>query len=150
MMQLDQKETDLLKDLKNGEQLCVEKYTKYSSQANDTQLKNLFSQIAQAEQKHYDIISQMMNGTVPTIESSSGNQPTFSATYTSDSEQKKQDSYLCYDLLSTEKHVSALYDTCIFEFKTEEARNMLNQIQKQEQGHGKSLYDYMSTNNMYC
>ena len=36
-MQLTQKETDLLKDLKSQEKLCVEKYTKYASQALDPQ-----------------------------------------------------------------------------------------------------------------
>ncbi|MDE7300442.1 MAG: spore coat protein, partial [Lachnospiraceae bacterium] len=44
---------------------------------------------------------------------------------------------------------SHLYDTCIFEFKDEGARNVLNHIQKEEQEHGKMIYDYMSTNSMY-
>jgi rubrerythrin len=59
---------------------------------------------------------------------------------------KQMDAYLCQDALDTEKHVSALYDTCIFEFKGEDARSMLNQIQKQEQEHGKRIYDYMAAN----
>ena len=81
---------------------------------------------------------------------SSSSQPTFSPTYrTADSEDKKSDRYLCNDVLSTEKHASHLYDTCIFEFKDENARNVLNHIQKEEQEHGKMIYDYMSTNSMY-
>ena len=31
----------------------------------------------------------------------------------------------------------------------ENARNYLNSIQKQEQNHGKMIYDYMSANSMY-
>ncbi|MBQ8758725.1 MAG: spore coat protein, partial [Clostridia bacterium] len=48
-----------------------------------------------------------------------------------------------------EKEVSKLYDTCIFEFNDDNARNYLNSIQKQEQNHGKMIYDYMAANNMY-
>ncbi len=66
-----------------------------------------------------------------------------------DNADKQNDCYLCTDLLSSEKHASALYDTCIFEFKDENARTLLNSIQKAEQGHGKALYDYMSVNGMY-
>ena len=38
-----QKETMLLNDLKNHEVLCIEKYTAYAQQAQDPQLKQLFS-----------------------------------------------------------------------------------------------------------
>ena len=40
-MTLTQKETGLLADLKTQEQLCIEKYTKYESEACDPQLKTL-------------------------------------------------------------------------------------------------------------
>ena len=48
-MQLTQKETSLLKDLKTQEKLCVDKYTQYSADARDPQLKTLFSDIAAVE-----------------------------------------------------------------------------------------------------
>ena len=63
--------------------------------------------------------------------------------------QKQNDCYLCTDLLATEKHASHLYDTCVFEFADGQVRSVLNQIQKQEQEHGKAIYDYMKTNSMY-
>lgn len=149
-MQLTQKETSLLKDLKDQEKLCVDKYTKHSSCAVDPQLKNLFSQIAQVEQQHLDTITQMESGTVPQPGGGSGNQPTFTAVYAAaDTPDKQTDSYLCSDVLSTEKHASHLYDTCIFEFKDENLRTTLNHIQKEEQNHGKMIYDYMSVNGMY-
>lgn len=147
-MTLTQKEKELLKDLKAEEQLCVEKYTKHSDAAIDPQLKNLFSRIAQIERKHLDIITQMESGTVPQMGSGNESQPTFTATYTSETPDKKSDCYLCTDLLTTEKHASHLYDTCVFEFGDENARNVLNHIQKEEQEHGKMLYDYMNANQM--
>lgn len=149
-MQLTQKETSLLKDLKGQEKLCVEKYTKHSSCAVDPQLKNLFTQIAQVEQQHYNTLTQIENGTIPQQGAGSQNQPTFSATYgAQETPEKQNDSYLCTDVLSTEKHASSVYDTCIFEFKDENLRNILNHIQKEEQNHGKMIYDYMSANGMY-
>ena len=149
-MQLTQKETELLKDLKGQEKLCVEKYNNHSAAAVDPQLKNLFSQIAQIEQQHFDTLVKIENG--QTLAPSGGSQamPTFTANYSmGDTEDKKNDCFLCSDLLATEKHASQLYDTCIFEFKQEAVRNMLNHIQKEEQNHGKMIYDYMSANNMY-
>lgn len=154
-MQLTQKETSLLKDLKEQEQICVEKYNKYSTEAHDEQLKNLFTQIGQKETQHLDTINQIMNGTVPSMQSGGGgnsnNTLTFTATYTAiDKNQNKQDdSFLCTDSLSSEKHVSSTYNTCIFEFKDTNIRDALNHIQKEEQQHGEQIYNYMSQNGMY-
>ena len=61
-MTLNQKETTILKDLKSQEQLCIEKYTKYSQLAHDPELKNLFNSLMQNEQKHLDTINQILNG----------------------------------------------------------------------------------------
>ena len=152
-MHLTQKESTLLNDLKGQEQICVGKYNKYSCEASDQQLKNLFSQIAQTEQQHLDTINQIISGTVPTMSSGGGQQmqQTFSQTYKqSDTGQNKQnDCYLCTDVLSTEKHVSSTYNTSIFEFRDTNIRNTLNHIQKEEQQHGEQIYNYMAQNNMY-
>ncbi|MEG1449122.1 MAG: spore coat protein [Oscillospiraceae bacterium] len=150
-MQLTQKETSLLKDLKDQEKLCVDKYTKHSSCAVDPQLQNLFTKIAGVEQQHLDTLIKIEEGTTPQSGGDSQQaQPTFSATYSlSNTPEKENDCYLCSDVLSTEKHASHLYDTCVFEFKNEALRNALNHIQKEEQNHGKMIYDYMSANSMY-
>lgn len=149
-MQLTQKETELLKDLKGQEKLCVEKYNNHSASASDPQLKNLFSQIAQIEQQHFNTLVKIENGETPTVSGGSQAMPQFTAAYSmGETEDKKNDCFLCSDLLTTEKHASHLYDTCIFEFKQEGLRNVLNHIQKEEQNHGKMIYDYMSTNSMY-
>lgn len=151
-MQLTQKEESLLKDLKGQEKLCVEKYTKYASNALDPQLKELFTSIANVEQQHLNTISQIENGTMP--QSDSGSAQTVKSSFTSnygmgDTPDKQADCYLCSDLLADEKHVSSLYNTCIFEFSDKQLRDTLNHIQKEEQEHGKAIYDYMSVNNMY-
>lgn len=150
-MTLDAKEQQLIKDLKSQEKLCVDKYAKHACCAKDAQLKNLFNQISQNEQKHLDAIVQIENGTVPQFSGANLQQPTFTATYNmAENPDKKNDAYLCSDVLAMEKHASNLYDTCIFEFKDENLRNVLNSIQKQEQEHGKQLYDYMNVNSMYA
>ncbi len=149
-MQLTQKETSLLKDLKGQEKLCVDKYNKHSSCAVDPQLKTLFSQIAQIEQQHLNTLTQIEGGTVPTMGGGTQSQPTFTERYTmAENPDKANDCYLCTDLLTSEKHASSLYNTSIFEFNDVGCRNVLNHIQKEEQEHGKKIYDYMSTNHMY-
>lgn len=150
-MQWTQKETDLLKDLKGQEQLCVDKYTRHAEAAADPQLKNLFSQLAQNEQQHLQTIRQMEQGTVPQMSGGSCNlqAPSFTAAYSGDSKEKQNDCFLCSDVLAGEKHVSDLYDTCVFEFKDGAARNVLSHIQQEEQQHGKMLFDYMQANGMY-
>ncbi len=153
-MQLTQKQTDLLKDLKGQEQLCIEKYKKNASNAKDKQLVDLFNRLAGVEQQHLNTITQMESGTVPAqnaSQSGSTAMPTFTATYdVAETADKKNDCFLCSDVLAAEKHASHLYDTCIFEFNDENARNTLNHIQKEEQEHGKMIYDYMSVNQMYA
>ncbi len=152
-MQLTPKETSLLKDMKSQEKLCVDKYTKYASSALDPQLKELFTSIANVEQQHLNTISQIeQNGSAPT--QSSGSSQSVSSSFSSlygigDTPDKQADCYLCSDLLADEKHVSGLYNTCIFEFSDKAIRDTLNHIQKEEQEHGKAIYDYMTANNMY-
>ncbi len=152
-MQLSQKEKDLLKDMKDTEKLCIEKYTKAAEYAHDPQLKQLCIHIAQVEQGHLDTLTKIENGQTP-ASSSGGSQsqqkPTFTECYgAAETEEKKQDAYLAQDLLTTEKHASHLYDTCVFEFKDDNIRQQINHIQKEEQEHGKQLYDYMQKNSMY-
>ena len=173
-MQLTAKECSLIKDLKGQEQLCVEKYTKYAAEASDAQLQTLFTDIANTEREHLSTLNSIENGSTPSVGSTSGNTSggrsgnasTGSAGGSSNGSASgssggvhsftkapagtdcKTDSYLCGDLLSTEKHASHLYDTCIFEFRDEAVRGTLAHIQQEEQNHGKMLYDYMKVNGM--
>ena len=40
-----QKEMSLLQDLKSAEEICIEKYSKYASEASAPELKNLLTQL---------------------------------------------------------------------------------------------------------
>ena len=150
-MQLTQKETTLLKDMKGQEELCIAKYKKYAEDAKSSELKNLFTQMAKVEENHLSTINSMMSGTVPSAPQHLENSNNAHCTpfrYASDSD-RQADSWLLRDMLSTEKHVSSLYDTSIFEFKDPAARKLLNHIQAEEQQHGEQIYAYMNCNGMY-
>ena len=149
-MVLTQKESTLIKDLKGQEQLCIDKYKKHAECAHDPQLKQLFTRIAGVEQEHLNTLNQIENGANPPAGGSKqADIPTFSAYYTSETPEKQQDFYLCADLLTTEKHASGLYNTCVFEFGQTELRQVLNHIQTEEQQHGEQIYRYMKANGMY-
>lgn len=156
---LTQKETSLLKDLTSQEKLCIEKYAQYSSSACDSNLKNLFNTLKSREEQHLNTLNQISQGHVPQVggssSSSSSSQSSTTSTIsniqpsTCPSDQKQKDCYLCQDALTTEKHVSSLYNTSVFEFVSPELRNVLNHIQKEEQEHGEAIFTYLKINNMY-
>lgn len=151
-MKLTEKEKLLLKDLKNSEEICIEKYGTYAERAEDAELRNLFETIRTEELNHLSTIESLMQGTVPMMgggQQQQQNQQSGSPCCGDcDCKMSKNDEYLVRDALDTEKHVSSVYDTCIFEFTDAGARDALNHIQKEEQQHGKQLYDYMSCHGM--
>ncbi|MBE6586022.1 MAG: spore coat protein [Ruminococcaceae bacterium] len=148
---LTQKETTLLKDLKEQEKLCADKYKKYAEYAHDPQLKQLFNELSSVEKSHHQMLVDMESGRLPDTGFGGGvGNGQFAAAYVqTDSQDKKDDAYLCTDLLTTEKHVSSLYNTCVFEFTQPELRRVLNKIQGDEQIHGEKIYQYMKANAMY-
>lgn len=152
-MKLTQKETMLLQDLKTSEEICIEKYNQYAKKAEDQALADLFLTIRAKEEEHLETINSLMAGTVPLMAGGQGQngQDRSSQPGSGQAAQKshsKTDEYLLKDALDTEKHVSSVYDTCIFEFTDAGARQALNHIQKEEQEHGQMLYDYMSAHGM--
>ena len=150
-MTLTQKETTLLNDLKSQEEICMKKYGFYASDASDPCLKQLFSSLSEVERGHMNTVTRILSGEQVSLPAGkTAAEECFSCTPSQVSEEQKQkDAYLCSDALAMEKHASALYDTCIFEFKDPVLRDTLNSIQKEEQIHGQKLYEYMSQNAMY-
>ena len=150
-MNLSEKEKALLCDLKAEEQLCVEKYTRYESTAHDTALKNLFAEIKATEAEHLATVIKVMHGDQVEV----GACPTAKDSVTKcmassvSPEEKKQDAYLLKDALMTEKQVSSVYNSAVFEFKNPALRDVLSHMQKEEQDHGERLYSYMAINGMY-
>lgn len=158
MMTWTQKETSLLKDLKNQEQLCVNKYGKYADEACDPELKQLFRTIQQAEQGHLQSVTSLLNGQLPQPGGQQGQQdqqkPQRYAEFPPQGAQDVQqafqhDKFLAEDALCTEKEVSGAYNVSIFEFRDPQVRQLLNQIQGAEQRHGEMLYQYMARSGMY-
>lgn len=151
-MTLTTKETEILKDLKAQEQLCIEKYEKYETQAKDPALKQIFAEIKKAEQSHLSTITRILSGEEVSMPSPAS--PASSAKYTGEASpcseaDKQSDAYLCRDALSMEKHVSGVYNTGVFEFCSPIVRDTLAHIQKEEQNHGEHLYSYLAKNGMY-
>ena len=160
MLNLNSKERMLLEDEKKHEELCIEKYNKYSEMASNPELKNLFSQLSEKEKQHLNTINQMLSGVLPNTNSGQdGKQQNQQSNNQSSNEQNlnyyqsqtdfNNDKMLCQDSLSGEKYVSSTYDTAIFEFRDTNARQILNHIQKEEQEHGEKIYNYMEQYRMY-
>lgn len=149
-MNFSQKETILLNDMRSQEQICIEKYGKYSAEACDSQLTDLFNQLGQTEQQHLQTLDQIASGNIPQMGGGQQQQAQAIKPSTCSPQDKEKDKFLCTDALSTEKHVSSTYNTCIFEFVDPAIRDILNHIQKEEQQHGERIYNYMSVNGMYC
>ena len=64
-MVLKEKEKQAIKDLQTQEKTCVEKYSRYSKEAKDPVLQELFARLEKEEQKHYESLDKVLNGTVP-------------------------------------------------------------------------------------
>ncbi|MDO4535808.1 MAG: spore coat protein [Clostridium perfringens] len=164
MLNLNDKERMLLEDEKSGEELCIEKYRKYSEEASDQELKNLFKDLMTKEQDHLKTLNEMLSGTVPPLNNQQNQQQNNPNMQQNQQTQRnnsknintnenqitfKRDKILCQDSLAGEKYVSSTYNTTIFEIKDANARQVLNHIQKEEQEHGEKIYNYMQAHNMY-
>ncbi len=151
-MVLSEKEITTIKDLHTQEKSCVEKYQRYSKEAKDPVLKDLFENLEREEQRHYDSLSQVLHGSVPAsnCNDSSGKNYTPKATYTgmTESEDKKRDCFLATDCIGTEKLVSGEYNSDIFAFGNSDVRKLLADIQIEEQNHAEMLWKYKTANGM--
>ncbi|CUH91805.1 spore coat protein [Herbinix luporum] len=171
---LTTKEQYLLQDQKSHEQQCVLKYDNYANLASDAQLKSIFTTLGQKEKEHLQTINQLLNGQIPNITSQGGSSSQSQNQLQQQGQQQNQqqqspmamsgqpsmqqsasnttnltDKDMCTDMLSTEKYISGTYDTAIFEFKDPRIRDVLNHIQKEEQKHGETIFQYMLSKGMY-
>jgi spore coat protein CotF len=151
-MVLTEKETAVIKDLQTQEQTCIEKYKRYSEEAKDPVLKDLFKELQQKEQTHYDSLEKVLNGTVPCCNCNDceGKEYAPKATYSAlgAEEDKKADCFLATDCIGTEKLVSSEYNTDVFAFGDPGVRKLLADIQIEEQNHAEMLYKYKTVNGM--
>ena len=151
-MILKEKEKAAIKDLQTQEEMCIKKYDKYSKEAKDPVLKDLFKELKSKEEKHYQSLQQVIDGTVPecNCNDSDGKNYEPKATYDTltNSEDKKEDCYLATDCIGTEKLVSGEYNTDVFVFASAAIRKLLADIQVEEQNHAEMLYKYKTVNGM--
>lgn len=92
-MVLKETERTAIENLRTQEKSCIEKYQKYAQQAIDPELKNLFEQLHKKEQTHYDSLTQVLDGTVPSSDCNDSDgrdyEPRAIYTAASQSEDKK-------------------------------------------------------------
>lgn len=151
-MNLNEKERTTIMDLQTQEQCCINKYTKYQQDAKDPVLKDLFGTLKDNEQKHYDSLSQVLNGTVPECDcnDTEGRNYNPTATYMGmmSNPDMDADNFLATDCIATEKMVSSEYNSDVFNFSDSGIRKLLADIQVEEQNHAEMLYKYKTVNGM--
>lgn len=100
-MVLKETERTAIENLRTQEKSCIEKYQKYAQQAIDPELKNLFEQLHKKEQTHYDSLTQVLDGTVPSSDCNDSDgrdyEPRAIYTAASQSEDKMHDAFLATD-----------------------------------------------------
>ncbi|ODA41683.1 DUF892 family protein [Desulfosporosinus sp. BG] len=152
---ISQKERLLFQDQKEHEDMCVQKYTKYANEAQDAELKQLFTTHAAHEKQHFNTLNEILNGQMPVMSgqgqqaTTAQNQPTQNQANTAGQTVNPNDVALAKDMLVTEKYISGTYDTVIFECQDHNIRQALNHIQKEEQQHGEDLFNYLNSRGAY-
>ena len=174
--QLTQKEQSLLKDQMSHEEICIKKYSGYAQLTKSKELRNLFYELAQEEQHHYDILNQYLGNQGAGQQMGSGQQASQQGqnlekqglsfetgsigSQTSgqqmDRFQNQQtqtgaadDQAFCQDMLMTEKFMSNTYDTTVFESANPQLRKDMQKIQDEEQEHGEKVFNYMQKHGYY-
>lgn len=151
-MILKEKERMTIEDLKTQEQSCVDKYTKYASEAKDPVLCDLFNTLKEKEREHLQSLTQVLNGSCPSCNCNDSDGKNYSpkATYKKeeDSPAKTADCFLATDCIGTEKLVSGTYNDNVFNFGNSDIRKLLADIQVEEQNHAEMLWKYKTINGM--
>ena len=151
-MVLTEKETTVIQDLQTQGKSCIEEYTRYSKEAHDDVLRDLFTDLSRREQQHYDALQQVLTGQVPccSCNDRQGEQYNPKATYDqmTASREKEEDCFLATDCIGTEKMVSGEYNSKVFSFSDSKVRKLLADHQVEEQNHAECLWKYKTVNGM--
>ncbi len=152
-MELNEKERQALENVKSEEILGIDRYRKHAAEAHDPVLRDLFNNIITQEEHHVASIEQVLSGgAIPQVDcnDSDGKNYTPQVTYGPgvDSPEKTNDSYLATDCIAAEKLVSGEYNDDVFVFGNSDIRQLLADIQVEEQNHAEMLYKYKVANGM--
>ena len=152
MINLTEKEKYIIEDLKSQEKLCIQKYAFYEEMAYDPELAELFAQIRESEEKHYNSLNAVLNGNVMDSDVNDDNgakyMPQMQYHQNSNNAEKEHDSFLCTDAITMEKYVSGAYNFDLFQFGNSKLRKLLADIEVEEQNHAEMLYKYKKANLM--
>lgn len=110
-MQLTQKEVSLLKDMRNQEKLCIDKYSKYAAEAHDPQLRQLFDSIAGTERAHLDMLNQIEAGQSPRTSTATDPAPAFQAFYPTSQTPESRLTPICVPICCPPKSMCRLCTT---------------------------------------
>ena len=151
-MLLNEREKLEIEFLKEQEATCIERYVRHAEEAKDQELKNLFHIIEKEERKHYDSLTQVLNGTVPECDTNDNMGKNYQpkATYAKSEkcENKEHDCYLATDSIGAEKLLSSEYNDGIFVYNNSDVRKLLADIQIEEQNHADMMWKYKVANGM--
>ena len=165
MLNLTRKEIFLLEGEKYQQQLAIDKYNDYALQAQDNVLKTLFSNLVKIEEKHLDMINEMLQGSVPNIKKENFypyyennyinstdyiNIGNITLTSMNDSNSYNDgDKIICFDALTTEELLHSTSSASSLEFENTEFENTLKYIIEEKSQNIKYLNDYMIKKGMY-
>lgn len=149
-MTLSNKEIGILQENLNAEYLCIRKFKQYASMAQDASLKQVFNDLASREETHANTIKNILqqNNVQPDALLDNYSSPQAN---TSDVQSSLgiTDAQLLNDALSTEKHISGLYNTAVLESSCPNTRKQLQHIQQEEQEHAEILFNEMNSRGWY-
>lgn len=82
------------------------------------ELKSLFKTIAKHEQQHFDMLENLLGGTLPQIKNHEPRAVKYEpqASHKGTQEEKEFDKFLCTDIIATEKYVATDYNNDLFYF----------------------------------
>lgn len=163
MVSLTKKEIFLLEGEKYQQQLAIDKYNNYALQAHDHNLKILFSNLVKIEEKHLNIINDMLQGNTPKTNKENlhpyYNNSINSADYINvgditltsidDNSYKDGDKIICFDALTTEELLHSTTSASSLEFEKTEFHSILKYIINEKSENLKYLNDYMTKKGMF-
>ncbi|WP_455539873.1 spore coat protein [Terrisporobacter sp.] len=164
MVNLTSKEKFLLEGEKYQHQLAIDKYNNYATQAQDIILKNLFSNLVKIEEKHLNIINEMLQGIVPKINNETIH-PYYENNYINSNDYLNignitlspidnspyvdGDKIICFDALTTEELLHSTSSASSLEFKNTELESTIKYIINEKSENIKYISDYMTKKGMY-
>ncbi|MBS4024336.1 MAG: spore coat protein [Clostridia bacterium] len=153
MQQLIQKERQFLQEALKHEEVCVAKYGQYANQLQDPQLKQMFQQLQQKEQQHYQTISNLLGqaggGGAAKMQQYQvgGGQQQFSGQQHGGGQITEEE--ILQDMLMTEKYVADSYNMTVLDSLNNQVRQQIQHIQNEEQQHANQIVDAMVQKGYY-